>query len=50
VIALDYGGDCNGHMRIFGPRFIIPAVRLLAGLVMFGYIALWIAAVMFSPD
>jgi hypothetical protein len=38
------------HMRIFDPRFIIPAVGLLADLVMFGYVALWIAAVTFAPD
>jgi hypothetical protein len=42
--------DFDGRMRIFDPRFIIPAVGLLAGLLMFGYMALRIAAVMFAPD
>jgi len=36
-------------MRIFDPRFI-PAAGLLAGLLMIGYMALWIAAVIFAPD
>jgi len=37
-------------MRISDPRFLIPAAGLLAGLLMFGYMALCIAAVMFAPD
>jgi hypothetical protein len=37
-------------MRIFDPRFFIPAVGLLAGLLIFGYWALWLAALMFAPD
>jgi hypothetical protein len=37
-------------MRIFDPRFIIPVVGLLAGLLVIGYIVLPIVAVMFAPD
>jgi hypothetical protein len=33
-------------MKIFDPRIIIPGL----GLVTFGYMALWIAALMFAPD
>jgi hypothetical protein len=36
--------------RIFDPRFIIPAVGLLAGLLVIGSIVLPIVAVMFAPD
>jgi hypothetical protein len=37
-------------MKIFDPRFIIPAVGLLIGLLVIGSIVLPIAAVMFAPD
>jgi len=38
------------RMKIFDPRFIIPAVGLLVGLLSIGYIALPIALVMVAPD
>jgi hypothetical protein len=50
MTALDSGGGCTGRMRKLDPRLIIPCLGLLSGLMMFGYIALWIGAVIFAPD
>jgi len=37
-------------MRIRDARCIISGLGLLAGLLMSGYLAPWIAAVLFAPD
>jgi hypothetical protein len=37
-------------MKWLDPHVIVPCLGLLLGLMMIGYWALWIAALMFAPD